>query len=397
MKTFPVMLKLDGKRALVVGSGAIGLRKANALLDAGASVQLILGANQTPPAATPGLSAIEGDYDPAHLDGISLVFSCTDDPAINAQVARDARERNLWVCAVDQPDDCDFYSPAVLEQGDLIVAVGTGGAAPGLAGFVRDQLADAIPAQAADFAAALRTLRTKLQAALDDAPARMKIIKTLSGQVGHSLFVAGGAAALDEAAKSLQANPAAPLVTRPPSTPPDRVASLRPIAILAAALLSLGILLGQIHPPLYYVSHVIMAAFALLALAVSAGAGVWYLRTQRRLKRKDLALLSHRSVSLETLDTTCRRALLGGGICLTVAIALGFLNAADPGLSSWFSRYLASPKVMAGLIAWGVVALAVGIARARQFRGSAMAKLSILGFLLVAAVLATSFLVGRMG
>jgi precorrin-2 dehydrogenase len=80
------------------------------------------------------------DYRPDDLDGHQLAFVATDDGAVNAAVAREGRERGVWVNAADDPAHCAFILPSVLRRGELQVAVATGGTSPALSRAIREEL-----------------------------------------------------------------------------------------------------------------------------------------------------------------------------------------------------------------------------------------------------------------
>lgn len=207
MTTFPIMLNMAGRLAVVVGGGSVGLRKAAALLEAGAMVTLIAPdlspeqeahLQQTAASASaerlpsPSLTVIRQSYHGEQLARAFLVFACTDDRALNAQIAADARKAGAIVNAADQVEDCDFFMPAVVRDGPVVIAVGTGGSAPGLACFLRDKLADACPPQAGRFASALAELRAELRSQIADSSQRMTLLKKLSDEIGYRRFVADG-------------------------------------------------------------------------------------------------------------------------------------------------------------------------------------------------------------
>ena len=136
-----MMLSLAGRKALVVGGGKVALRKAAALADAGAAVRVVSPEFVPEFREDARLECMTEGYAARHVVGFVLVIAATDDPAVNACVAADARAAGALVNVVDRPELCDFIVPAVLERGRLVVAISTGGAAPSLSRRLRDRLA----------------------------------------------------------------------------------------------------------------------------------------------------------------------------------------------------------------------------------------------------------------
>jgi len=143
MRYYPVFLDIAGKPVVVIGGGEVAFRKVDVLLDAGAVVTVVS------PALHEGLRAlvtagkvshIEREYQPGDVEGYALVFVGTDDRSANAAVAREGKERGVWVNAVDDPPNCDFIMPGVVARGDLIVAVSTSGGSPAMARKMREEL-----------------------------------------------------------------------------------------------------------------------------------------------------------------------------------------------------------------------------------------------------------------
>jgi siroheme synthase-like protein len=135
---YPIALELTGRPCLVVGGGSVAERKVTALLQANASVTVV--SPRVTPARAARINLVARRYRRCDVAGQGLVFVTTDDRAVNAAVARDARARGIWVNAADDPPHCDFILPSVLRRGALIVAVSTGGASPALARAIREQL-----------------------------------------------------------------------------------------------------------------------------------------------------------------------------------------------------------------------------------------------------------------
>lgn len=197
MRTYPIMLNLHDRLAVVVGGGSVGLRKARSLLAAGARVRLCA-ARIDPDADLDGVELLHRPYDPETLDGAFLVFACTDDEGLNARIARDARRIGALVNVADRPAHCDFYLPATIADGDVVIAVGTGGCSPALSAWLKRRLAGQLPEKLGEFAALLESLRGELQAEIADSPQRMAVMKRLVDAETCSEFVRGGPAAVRE-------------------------------------------------------------------------------------------------------------------------------------------------------------------------------------------------------
>lgn len=203
MRTLPIMLNVIARRVLLVGGGPVALRKAQALVAAGAYVTLV-SPEPMDHAAAPGITHLREPYRPEQLNDTWLVYACTDDALLNARIAADARNARVWVNCVDQPDLCDFFSPAVVTRGDVVAAIGTGGKAPTLAASLKEEFAKLLPENIAEFAEALSEIRQTLLQRNMPMETRRQIMKTLSEPPGYRAFADGGAAALREMAETLE-------------------------------------------------------------------------------------------------------------------------------------------------------------------------------------------------
>ena len=140
---YPILVDLQGKKALVVGGGKVAQRKIETLLGCGAFVQLVareLTAELEELRSWRQIEFLGGEFSEAYLEGAFLVFAATDDALLNRRVSRAAQQRGLLVNAVDQPADCNFIVPSVLTRGDLLIAVSTSGKSPAFARKVRVEL-----------------------------------------------------------------------------------------------------------------------------------------------------------------------------------------------------------------------------------------------------------------
>jgi len=140
---YPILVDLQGKRALVVGGGKVAQRKIETLLEHGASVQVVakeLTATLEELRNHEKIEFLGDEFSEAFLEGAFLVFAATDDASLNRRVSQAAQQRGLLVNAVDQPADCNFIVPSVLSRGDLLIAVSTSGKSPAFARKVRGEL-----------------------------------------------------------------------------------------------------------------------------------------------------------------------------------------------------------------------------------------------------------------
>lgn len=140
---FPAFLKLEGRHCLLVGGGPVAESKLDLLLRAGAKVTVVS------PQVTAGLAQHVDDgtilwkprvFVPPDLEGVFLVVAATGDPRANELVFREADRRNVLCNAVDEPERCHFYYPAVVQRGALQIAISTAGLSPSLAQRLRKDL-----------------------------------------------------------------------------------------------------------------------------------------------------------------------------------------------------------------------------------------------------------------
>ena len=168
LNAFPVFVWVEGRAVVIVGGGDEALAKARLVGQSSAAVRIV--APEVAPAlgdwiAANGATHVAADYDADKLTGTVLVFAATGDEALDRRVSEDARSLGLPVNAVDRPELCDFYTPAIVNRAPVCVAIGTEGAAPVLAQSIRakvDQLLSPSLGALAALAASLRERAARL-------------------------------------------------------------------------------------------------------------------------------------------------------------------------------------------------------------------------------------------
>lgn len=166
MSGYAVILEGEHLPALVVGAGAVALRKIRALVDAGAAVKVVA------PDVDAGIAALEAEgrltiehrrFTAHDLDGARLVIAATDSADVNAHVALEAKGRGILVNVADAPELGDFVTPATHRAGDVLVAVSAGGV-PAMAARIRDAVGARFDGRYAEAARVLGELRASLLA-----------------------------------------------------------------------------------------------------------------------------------------------------------------------------------------------------------------------------------------
>lgn len=161
---YPVSLVVEGRDVLVVGGGEIAARKTAGLLACGARVHVVASV-VSEEIRRSAATWEERPYRSSDLDGRRLVFTATDDPALNRAVHDDADAVGLWVNSADDPDHCTFTLPAVARRGPITVAVSTGGTSPALAAWLRDRFEAELGPEYEVLAALLAEARERIRAA----------------------------------------------------------------------------------------------------------------------------------------------------------------------------------------------------------------------------------------
>lgn len=168
---YPAFVDIEGQPCLVVGGGAIAAEKVGSLLECGGVVTVI----------SPGLTEELRDradrgtlrwfarqYEPNDVRGFRLVISATDSAEVNEQVYRDAEAEGIIVNVVDVPALCRYIVPSIVRQGDLCIAISTGGKSPALAKKIRRQLEGAYGAEYAALLELLGAYRPQMKARYPD-------------------------------------------------------------------------------------------------------------------------------------------------------------------------------------------------------------------------------------
>jgi precorrin-2 dehydrogenase/sirohydrochlorin ferrochelatase len=195
MAKYPIFLELGGRRAVVIGGGAVAVRKAQALLAAGA--RLVVVAERvddmlTALCARHDAKLIRSKYAKNYLAGAVLVIAATNNRQVNMQIYKDCQELEILCNVVDDPEFCDFFVPAVVKRGHLQIAIGTEGYCPAYAGHLRKKLERTFSEKNGEFLAELETLRKRIIKDMSDPADRKAILGQLVDDKSFEYFIENG-------------------------------------------------------------------------------------------------------------------------------------------------------------------------------------------------------------
>lgn len=192
MDFFPLFLDLENRDCLVVGGGKVAARKVALLLRAGATVQVV----------APGLCDVlerlvkeeriahsKREFVDTDIESKVLVIAATDSQAVNRLVSEQAKQRNIPVNVVDQPELCSFIVPSVINRSPVQVAVSTGGSSPVLARLLRARLESYVPAAYGRLARLVESFRERVKQRFGRIEQRRQFWENaLQGEVAELLF-----------------------------------------------------------------------------------------------------------------------------------------------------------------------------------------------------------------
>lgn len=183
MALYPVFLRLEGRKVLVVGGGAVAEQKIEGVLRSATDLTVIA------PCVTgrircwaeeDRLKHLAQQFLPGMAQGYFLVIAATDSPALNHAVYAEAKAAGALGNAVDDTPYCDFYAPALVSRGELQIAISTGGNCPALAQNIRKNLEIEYGPEYESWTAWLGRIRSTLRAVLPPTQRRKEMLHLIA-------------------------------------------------------------------------------------------------------------------------------------------------------------------------------------------------------------------------
>jgi len=177
---YAISLKLAGRLCLVVGGGDVAERKVKTLIASGARITVVAreaGAGIEKLAEDRAIIIHRRNVSEDDVQGNYLVIAATDDHDTNREIAGWARRAGALVNVVDSPEESYFFVPALVQRGDLTIAISTSGKIPALARKIREELEAQFGQEYAQYVALLEEARKRIYAsAAVTEPAKLQIL-----------------------------------------------------------------------------------------------------------------------------------------------------------------------------------------------------------------------------
>jgi uroporphyrin-III C-methyltransferase/precorrin-2 dehydrogenase/sirohydrochlorin ferrochelatase len=192
MRYFPAFLDLAGRPVLVVGGGVVAWRKVRLLRDAGARVTVVakhLAHEFAETGEESGITVIRRGFATGDVLGKALAVAATDDRDVNRRVAEAGADAGVPVNVVDDAALSSFIFPAIVQRGEVVVAISSSGAAPVLARRLRARIEELLPQRLGALAAFARRLRESVRRRVGDPGKRLRLWEeALEGPVAEAVL-----------------------------------------------------------------------------------------------------------------------------------------------------------------------------------------------------------------
>jgi siroheme synthase-like protein len=168
-RLFPVFLKLEQMKVLLVGAGNVGLEKLTAIVNNSPATKVTVVAKEViadfayTASYYPTVEIIQGEYNAAYIDNADIVICAVNDIPLSEIIRNDAKQRGKLINVADKPALCDFYLGSIVTKGNLKLAISTNGKSPTLAKRLREVFSELLPDEMDEVMHNLQQIREQMQ------------------------------------------------------------------------------------------------------------------------------------------------------------------------------------------------------------------------------------------
>ena len=178
MAYFPFYIDIEKKDILVVGGGAVALRKVEKLLPFNPVITVV-----SPEICNEivklGVKTVKRVFADSDLDGMFCVISATNNSQVNEHIYRLCSEKNIPVNTVDDKERCTFIFPALVKENGITAGITTSGKSPVYAKYVKEQLIQLLENINTDTVEVLWKYRAAIKASINSEEERKEIFTRL--------------------------------------------------------------------------------------------------------------------------------------------------------------------------------------------------------------------------
>ena len=180
MPYFPMFIELKDRPVLIVGGGKVALRKLQKLLPYSGSLTVVAPSILPEIKAFPQVKLRLRAFRAADLrPRPAMVIAATDDGAVNREVAMLCQKRHIPVNVADEPSQCSFFFPALVQQGEFSAGISTGGASPSAAAYFKEELRELLPENLDKMLSWLESMRPILKNRIPEQRKRADVFRAL--------------------------------------------------------------------------------------------------------------------------------------------------------------------------------------------------------------------------
>ena len=148
MKYFPIYLDANYINAMIIGGGEVAARKIDLLLKSTTNITIMsetLNSSVERLVNLHQLTWLKHNYQLGHLNNYNIVIAATDSSEVNSAVAAESKQLKILTNVVDQPELCNYITPAIIDRNPMIIAMSSSGSAPILLRMLREQIEKTLP------------------------------------------------------------------------------------------------------------------------------------------------------------------------------------------------------------------------------------------------------------
>lgn len=171
MRYFPIFADTQSLKVLIVGAGDVASRKLELLKRTDAEITIIspqVSSYIENEAVNKRIKLLQREVTEKDICNFDLIYLATANNDLNRKFAHLARKHGIWVNVADNPTECNFITPSIVDRGALVVAISTAGAAPVFARELRAKLESHLPNSLAPLFDFIAERRSEVQQKLPD-------------------------------------------------------------------------------------------------------------------------------------------------------------------------------------------------------------------------------------